>query len=575
MSFLKKYLVRYWPWITTSIVCLVIEAFCDLLQPTIMSRIIDVGVANHDLTYVLRLGGLMLLITATGAIGAVGRNLASSNASQRIGADLRLDLFKKIQKLSLGSLNKFDTASLITRLTNDVTQIQEVVHRMMRIFIRAPILAIGGIIMAIYLHPPMSLVLAVVVPIVASLIYLNMRIGYPYFGRVQKAIDRLNSVMREYLAGLRVVRAFNRLDYEADRMQDATVQLAKITKTAMRVMAVFSPGIRLTVNLGIAVVLWFSGYLIDLGSMEVGKTIAFINYMTQILHSLMMISRIIMMLVRAKASIDRVEEVFLQEDSMHIKADPVRDIPALGKVEFKNVCFVYHGAEQPILDRISFVCQPGQTLAIIGSTGAGKTTLVNLIPRFYDVSDGQVLVDGVDVRDYQLRDLRERIAIVPQKTSLFTGTILENIKWGNNQATEDEVIEAAKVAQAHDFISSFPGGYQTVLGQGGVNLSGGQKQRIAIARALIRKPEILILDDSTSAVDLTTESKIRQGLQQYTKDLTTIIIAQRITSVISADQIIVLDQGQIVGIGNHETLLETCPVYQDIFRSQIGTREAL
>ena len=226
-------------------------------------------------------------------------------------------------------------------------------------------------------------------------------------------------------------------------------------------------------------------------------------------------------------------------------------------------------------DRISFVCQPGQTLAIIGSTGAGKTTLVNLIPRFYDVSDGQVLVDGVDVRDYQLRDLRERIAIVPQKTLLFTGTILENIKWGNNQATEDEVIEAAKVAQAHDFISSFPGGYQTVLGQGGVNLSGGQKQRIAIARALIRKPEILILDDSTSAVDLTTESKIRQGLQQYTKDLTTIIIAQRITSVISADQIIVLDQGQIVGIGNHETLLETCPVYQDIFRSQIGTREAL
>ncbi len=571
MTYQTKYVKKYWKLASASVAFLIVEALCDLLQPTIMARIVDEGVANRDLDYVLRLGGMMLLVTAVGAIGAVGRNIVSSNVSQRFGAELRSDLFKKMQTLSFDNLNQFQTASLITRLTNDVTQIQEFVHRMMRIFVRAPILSIGGIIMAIYLSPPMSLVFVVVIPIVAILITFNLKIGFPFFGRVQEAIDRLNGVMREHLAGVRVVKAFNRFEYETDRFEQANQHLAHITQSAMRVMAIFSPSIILVVNMGIAMVLWFGGSAVDGGTMEIGKIMAFINYMTQILHSLMMISMVFNMFVRAKVSSDRVAEVFEQVNTMTFSPSLIGEMTSAGRVDFADVTFSYQGSVgEPVLKQISFSCLPGETVGIIGSTGAGKSSLISLVPRFYDPTIGVVKVDGCDVRNMNPKELRERIGIVPQQTLLFTGTIYDNIKWGNPTATKEEVYEAAKIAQADNFITSLTHGYETVLGQGGVNLSGGQKQRVAIARALVRKPEILIMDDSTSAVDVTTEGKIRSELGRFSQRLTCIVIAQRITSVLTADKIIVLDEGNLVGQGSHEMLMGTCQVYQDIFRSQIG-----
>ena len=571
MQFMQPYIQKYWKLFSLSIGFLVVEAICDLLQPTILARIVDVGVVNQDLNYVMRMGGFMLLITATGALGAVGRNIVSSKVSQKFGAELRSDLFKKVQSLSFDNLNQFETASLITRLTNDVTQVQEFTHRLMRIFVRAPILSIGGIIMAIYLSPSMSLIFVVVVPIVALLIALNLKISFPFFGRVQRSMDTLNGVMRDYLAGVRVVKAFNRFDFETSRFTQANQNLAQITQTAMRIMAVFSPSIIFVVSMGVAVVLWFGGKAVNAGTMEVGKIMAFINYMTQILHSLMMISMVFSMFVRAKASAERIDEVFTQENTMPIPVANGNRGLRTGRVEFENVTFSYQaGVSEPVLKQISFSCLPGETVGIIGSTGAGKSTLIRLIPRFYDTTIGTVRVDGMDVRELDPKVLRAAIGMVPQKTLLFTGTIYENIKWGNPQASLEDVMEAAKIAQADSFISQFAKGYETILGQGGVNLSGGQKQRVAIARALVRKPLILIMDDSTSAVDVTTEGKLRCALKDYTQNLTCLIIAQRITSVLTADKIIVLDEGSLVGIGTHTKLMATCSVYQDIFRSQIG-----
>lgn len=573
MKFFGKYIKKYYKGFLSAIAFLTLEAVCDLLQPTIMAGIVDVGVASKEMDYVIKMGGLMLLVTAIGAIGATGRNILASRVSQRFGAELRLDLFKKIQTFSFDNIDKFEGASLVTRLTNDVTQIQNFVNGTMRIFVKAPILCIGSIIMAYRLNFHLALVLVVVIPVIALLIYLNMQLGYPFFTRVQRALDKVNSVMREYLGGVRVVKAFNRFGYEKDRFEAANKSLGEVSTRAMRLQSVFSPGITLTVNLGIASVLWFGGKRVNSGNMHVGQIIAFINYMTQILFSLMIISNVFTMLVRARASADRIGQVFIQENSMKIKDMPMAGAVAdtLGRIDFENVSFSYAGSGgEPVIKNISFTCMPGETLGIIGSTGCGKSSLVNLIPRFYDVITGTVKVDNIDVRDMDPRVLREKIAVVPQKTVLFSGTIMDNIKWGRSKATNIEVEDAARVARAHDFIVSFPEKYGTMLGQGGVNLSGGQKQRISIARALIRRPEILIMDDCTSAVDVTTEGEIREGLRSFSSGLSNIIIAQRITSVLGADKIIVLDDGEMVGYGKHEELMKSCEVYGDIFRSQIG-----
>lgn len=571
MHFLRKYVKKYWKLFCTAVFFLMCEALCDLMQPTIMSKIIDVGVASRNLPYVLKLGGIMLVITACGAIAASLRSTLASIVSQNFGAELRSDLFRKIQMLSFKSIDHFDRASLITRLTNDVTQVQNFVNGLMRMFIKAPLLGIGALIMAINLDPHLSGVLVVVVPIVAILVFANMRLGFPLFMKVQKALDRVNGIMREYLSGVRVVKAFNRFSFEVSKFNMANGELQERSTSSIRIMSIFSPAILLTVNFGIVAILWLGGLGVNNGTMHVGHIIAFINYMTQISTSLMMISMVFNMFVRAKASTSRVGEVFAVSDKMTWNDKAPEETVEKGRIDFENVTFSYSGnEEEQVLKNVNFTIYPGETVGIIGSTGSGKSTLVNLIPRFYDVTGGRIKVDGVNVQHLNPHHLREKIAIVPQKNILFTGSVIENIRWGNDQADLSEIERAAILAEAHDFIASTPEGYETRIGQGGINFSGGQKQRLSIARALVRNPEILILDDSTSAVDVATEMRIKEALKTYSKGLTCLLIAQRITSVMDTDKIIVMDQGEVVGLGTHESLIKNCRVYQEIYQSQIG-----
>ncbi|MEC0242141.1 ABC transporter ATP-binding protein [Paenibacillus dokdonensis] len=572
MSFLQKYIRKYGKLFSLSVLFLTLEAFCDLLQPTIMSKVIDDGVATGSMNKVFYLGGMMLLITGVGALSASIRNVVSSHVSQRFGAELRSDLFRKIQSLSFEHMDRFDRASLVTRLTNDVTQVQNFMNGLMRFFVKAPLLGIGSLIMALRLDIHLSVILVVVVPIVAVLIVLNMKIGFPFFIRVQRALDRVNGVMREYLSGVRVVKAFNRFDYEVGKFKSANDELAERSVTSMRVMSVFGPGISLVVNFGIIAVLWLGGLRVDNNQMQVGSIIAFINYMTQILFSLMMISNVFNMFVRAKASAGRIGEVMVVESGMPAEDAEVSPCEGeRGRIDFEHVSFAYAGSSgDPVIRDFTLTCLPGQTIGIIGSTGSGKTSLVHLIPRFYDATSGTVKVNGEDVRRMDPQKLRESIAIVPQKMMLFTGTVEDNLRWGKEDAADEELVQAARIAEAHEFITASPEGYNSRIGQGGVNFSGGQKQRLSIARALVRQPEILILDDCTSAVDVATEGRIKQALRTYAKGLTCILIAQRITSVMDADRIVVMDRGEVAGSGTHEELMQHCRVYQEIYKSQMG-----
>lgn len=571
MGFWHKYRKKYGQSFCLSVFFVMCETLCDLLLPTIMAQIIDIGIVGRDREYILSMGSWMLLITVLGFIAATLRNLLSSRVSQAFGAQVRSDLYKKIQHLSFSQIDQFDRASLVTRLTNDVTQVQNFVNGLMRIFIKAPLLCIGSLIMAIRLNANLAEIFAVVIPIVGVLIFINMKIGYPLFIKVQQALDRANRVMREYLSGIRVVKAFNRFDYEVEKFNEANTELKTRSVDAMRLMSIFSPGVMIIVNFGIAAVLWYGGISVNQGDMQAGQIIAFINYMTQMLFSLMLISMIFTLFVRAKASAERISEVFCQEDTMKWDRNFMEYKGAKGRVDFENVYFSYDGkVASYVVKNVTLTCMPGEFIGIVGSTGSGKSSLVNLISRFYDITSGSLKLDGEEIKEINPQTIREKIAVVAQKTVLFTGTVLENIRWGKENATVEEIEYAAKMAQAHDFIIAFPEGYQTRVGQGGVNFSGGQKQRIAIARALVRNPEILILDDSTSAIDVVTEGKIRESLKKYTDHLTCFIIAQRITSVMNADKIVVLEQGEIVGIGKHNELLKYCEVYQEIFKSQAG-----
>lgn len=571
MELLNHYKRKYGKSFFLAVFFVMCETLCDLMLPIIMSQIIDVGIAAKNMEYVILKGGSMLLITVLGAFAASARNIISSNVSQKFGTELRLDLYKKIQTLPLENIDHFDKASLVTRLTNDVTQVQTLVNGLMRIFIKGPLLCIGSLIMAVRINHNLAMVLTVVVPIVGMLIIMNMKIGFPFYTRVQQALDQVNSVMREYLSGVRVVKAFNRFDYEVKKFSEANTDLQLKSITAIRMMSVFGPGIMLTVNFGIIGVLWFGGIYVNLGEMQAGHIIAFINYMTQMLFSLLLISMVFNMFVRAKASAERISEIFSEVNNMKWDQHHIKDVAVKGRVDFEDVYFSYGGTiTQSIIKNINLTCMPGEMVGIIGSTGSGKSSLINLVPRFYDVTSGTIKVDGEDVKYRDPKWIRQRVAIVPQKSILFTGTVIDNLKWGKEDARIEEIEKAARIAQAHDFIVAFPDGYQTKVGQGGVNFSGGQKQRLAIARALVRRPEILILDDSTSAVDVVTEDKIKKELKKDAKDLTCLIIAQRIASVIDADKIVVLDQGEIIGIGKHDELMKSCKIYQEIFYSQVG-----
>lgn len=568
---LFSYLKSYPKMVVLAPLLMLLEVAMDLLQPRLIAMVVDQGIATGDLSLIMRIGLTMIGVAIIGMMAGVGCTIASSIASEGFAADLRTDLYRKVQSFSFANLDRFKTASLITRLTNDVLQVKNIVYMALRIVIRAPFMCIGGIIMAVLINARLTLSLVVAIPLLVLALSIAIARGFPLFAIVQQKLDRVNEVIRENLSGVRVVKAFVRADFEKTRFAQANQELIEITVKASRMVALVLPIILLILNLSIVAVLWFGGIQINQGNMQVGQLIAFINYLTQILTSLLMVAFILMAVSRAKASADRINEVL--ESEVEIKDRTGADSSSIteGKLRFENVSFRYQGAKgEPVLKNISFEAKPGETVAIIGATGAGKSTLINLIPRLYEPTAGRILIDGKDIKDLKLNTLRKSISMVLQESLLFSGSIYDNLKLGHQDASPEEVSQAARVAQADYFITSFPEGYQTQLGQKGVNLSGGQKQRLAIARALLKKSKILILDDSTSAVDVGTEARIQRGLRELMKQCTTIVIAQRISTVHQADKILVLDDGKIVAQGSSKELLKSCKIYQDIYTSQLG-----
>lgn len=571
MGKLLSYLKPYWKMVLLAPILMIVEVITDLLQPTLLAKIVDKGITNYDIHFIIRTGLIMIGIAAIGMIGGVGCSITASIASQSFGTDLRSSLFKKIQNFSFANLDKFKISSLITRLTNDITQVQMMVLMSLRIMVRAPLLCIGGIIMAVSINTRLSLILLLAVPALLLAFVFVMKKSFPLFTSVQKKLDRVNTVMRENLSGVRVIKAFVRSDFENSRFATANEDLMNTTIQAFRLVISIMPLMMLVMNLSVVAVLWFGGWQVSAGTMKVGEIIAFINYFTLILFSLMMVSAIFIFITRANVSAKRIHEVLETEIDITNESEPILTPIKKGEVIFDHVSYGYDGSDgDPVLKDISFVAHSGEIVAILGATGSGKSTLVHLIPRLYDVNKGRVLIDGKDVREIDLCTLRSSIGVVLQESLLFSGTIKENLRWGNENATDEEIIEAAKIAQAHNFIMSFPDGYDTQINQRGVNLSGGQKQRLAIARAIVKKPAILILDDSTSAVDLSTEQRILRSLKRLLNQCTTFIIAQRISTVLNADRILLLSDGQVVAQGTHATLLENSSEYQEIYRSQLG-----
>ncbi len=568
-----KYIKPYLPFFILGPLCMIIEVIGEVLMPKYLSMIIN-GANNKTLSVPGCLGvmGLMILTAVLMMLGGIGGAYFGGKASVNFAADLRSDVFTKVQKFSFANIDKFSSGSLVTRLTNDVTQMQNVVNMALRMLLRAPGMLIGGLIMAIALKPSLSVVFAVTLPLLLISVISIISVGFPRFSRMQTKIDALNSTVQENITNMRVVKSFVREDHEKKKFGKANRDLKDSGISAMRVMIFMSPVMTFFMNITIIAVIWFGGRIVLSGDMDIGDLSAFITYVSQILSSLMMVTVMFMMSSRAIASGKRICEVLDEKlDLTDEDAKQPEKTVTSGRIEFRNVSFRYYkSSTDPVLDNISFTVEPGMTVGIIGSTGCGKTTLVSMIPRLYDADSGEVLVDGVNVKDYSLRNLREGVGMVLQKNVLFSGTIEENLRWGDEHATDAELTAAAKSAQADKFVREFANGYRTELGQGGVNVSGGQKQRLCIARALLKKPKILILDDSTSAVDTATEAQIRKAFVNELSGSTKIVIAQRISSVCDADMIIVMSDGKITGIGRHDDLLANNEEYREIYESQTG-----
>ena len=582
MIFLKrwlKYVKPYLPYFILGPLCMIVEVLGEVFMPKMMAEIMSTAVVDNVATgevgKVILFSVFMVVMAILMMLGGVGGAYFGAKASVNFGADLRLDIYNKIQKFSFANIDKFNTGSLITRLTNDVTQLQNFVTMLLRMFLRSPGMLIGALIMAIRLKPSLAAVLAVTIPVMLIFIILIIKYGFPRFGIMQKKIDALNATVQENLTNIRVVKSFVREDFEEDKFENANSNLKKAGISAMNVMIFMHPVTMLFMNLTTLAVIWIGGGMVMVGDMEVSDLAAFITYITQILMSLTMFTMMFMSSSRALASARRITEVLDEKiDLDDVNAAKKDMLVTKGEVEFKNVSFRYYkDSEEKVLDNINLKIPAGSTVGIIGSTGCGKTTLVSLIPRLYDADEGEVFVDGVNVKDYSLKNLREGVGMVLQKNVLFSGTIGDNLRWGDENATDEDVFSAAESSQAHGFISAMKDGYDTELEQGGTNVSGGQKQRLCIARALLKKPKILILDDSTSAVDTATEARIRQAFRNDLKDSTKIIIAQRIGSVKDADIIIVVNEGQITGIGSHEELLSGNTEYQEIYYSQMDKEE--
>jgi ATP-binding cassette subfamily B multidrug efflux pump len=570
---------RYWkyakPYLSAFIIgpiLMIVEVIGEVVMPLLLRNIIDNGVVGgRGVAYIIAMGITMVFTALFMMSGGVGGAYFAIKASTGFANDLRKDLYNKIQGFSFNNIDQYSAGSLVTRLTNDITQIQNMIQMMMRMALRAPGMLIGALIMATALNPRLALVILCVIPLLAVAIYLIMKTAFPRFTAMQKKLDVLNTTTQENLTNIRVVKSFVRERFEEEKFKKANTDLKDSALNAMNVVILTMPVMTVAMNITTLAVVWFGGNQVVAGSMTPGVLTAFVNYVVQILMSLMMVSFIILNGSRSLASAKRINEVLNTEIDLTDEQAMHKDIAVQhGKIEFREVYFKYYkNNEKWVLEDINLVINPGETVGIIGSTGCGKSSLVQLIPRLYDADLGEVLVDDINVKDYSLENLRNGVGIVLQKNVLFSGTIKENLMWGDENANDDEIFQFAESAQAHGFISSFPAGYDTELGQGGVNLSGGQKQRLCIARALLKKPKILILDDSTSAVDTATEARIRESFRNRLKGTTKIIIAQRISSVIDADKIIVLDDGKVVGIGTHAELIKSCEAYSEIYYSQM------
>jgi len=572
LSKLLLYLKPYRVLLAVVMVFVFLQTLSELYLPTLMADIVNIGVQYGNTPYILKMGGWMLLVAAFGVCCTIIASYCSAKAGTGFGRDLRCRLFEHVMGFSQQEFDKIGTASLITRTTNDITQVQQVLIMILRIMIVAPMMAIGGIIMALAKDAALAVVIIGIMPILGLAIYLIARKGVPLFKAMQSNLDKLNLVQREGLTGIRVIRAFNRISHEKRRFETANRNLTDTALKVNRIMALMMPAMLLVLNFSSIAIIWFGGIRIDQGHMQVGDLMAFLQYSMMILFSLIMLSMIFVMLPRAAVSAARIREVLELEGSIHDVSAP-KQAGSGGRVEFRNVTFRYPGAEQPALENISFEAKPGEVTAIIGGTGSGKSTLVNLIPRFYDAESGNVLIDGLDVREMTQENLRKKIGFVPQKAVLFSGTIADNIRYGKEDATDEEVRHAAEVAQALDFIMEMEGGFDAPVAQGGSNLSGGQKQRLSIARALVRRPEIYVFDDSFSALDYKTDAQLRKALKEVIGNATVIIVAQRIQTVIDADRIIVLENGRVAGIGTHRQLLQNNKVYQEIVASQLTGEE--
>jgi len=569
---LVVHLRPYWREVLLVVGLLFVQAITNLYLPELNADIINNGVVKGDTDYILRTGGTMLAVTVLLGIASIVAVYWAAKVAMSFGRDLRSAIFRKVVAFSQREVNQFGTASLITRNTNDVQQVQTVVLMAMTVMVSAPIMIVGGLIMALRQDVPLSGILLVIVPLMALIIGTLVRRAMPLFRAMQLRIDRINQVMRDTLAGIRVIRAFVRTDYEERRFDQANRDLFATSLSVNRLFALMIPTLMGIMNVSMVAVLWFGGIRVDSGGMPIGNLTAFLQYIIQILFAVLMATMMFVIVPRAAVSSDRIAEVLDTEPSIHDPLEPVRP-PRTGRIEFRDVEFRYPGAEAPVLRDISFTAGPGETTAIVGSTGSGKSTLVNLIPRFYDVTGGAVLVDGVDVRRLERADLWSRIGLVPQRAFLFAGTVASNLRYGNEEATDEDLWRALETAQARDFVEAMEGGLEAPIAQGGANVSGGQRQRLAIARALVKRAPICIFDDTFSALDFGTDARLRAALRRDLADATVLIVAQRVGTILHADRIVVLEDGGVAGIGTHEELMRTCPTYREIVLSQVSEEE--
>lgn len=574
---LRRFLKDYKKECIIGPLCKLFEAILELLVPLVMANIIDVGIQNNDSGYVLKMGTVMVLLSLVGLMSALVCQYLASKASQGVGTKIRRELFSHINTLSHAELDKLGTPSLITRITNDTNQVQQGVAMSIRLLTRAPFIVVGALIMSMTINPGLSLIFFVAAVLIGLALYFVMSRSIPIYAKIQKKLDKIGLLSRENLSGNRVIRAFSKQDNETERIDKATEELAKISIRVSRLSALLSPVTYAVTNMAIVLIIWLGAFNVNSGGgMLSGDIIALVNYMTQILLAMIVVANLVILLTKTSACASRINEVFetkpsvVENNTENIKTDKSTDTP---KIEFKNVDFTYGGDSDDELNDISFRIMRGQTVGIIGGTGCGKSTLISLIPRFYGVKNGAVLVDGADVRDYPFAQLRKQIGIVPQQSVLFSGTIRDNMKWRNKDTSDEEIISALKTAQAYEFVSRLPKGINSYVEQGGKNFSGGQRQRLCIARALVSNPELLILDDSFSALDFATDAALRKALQKNTADMTVIIVTQRCSTVRNADLILVLDDGKLVGSGTHEELYASCETYREICLSQLRESE--